>query len=308
MNYTKVTIYGKTNENEALMSALEELGISGFSVEDPADVRELMEKKHSYDWDYVDPEVLALETQEPRFSFYLEDSPEGMDLLDAALSEADYRGAGRVEISSVAEEDWRDCWKQYFKPARISRRFTVKPSWEEYIAEDPDEKIIEIDPGQAFGTGTHPTTTLCLKLLEDYLKPGESRVLDVGCGSGILSVGASLLGAKRVLGVEIDPVACAVARENAARNGVSVEIREGDLVEGVEERADVVLANLMADLVLRLADSVPRVMAEGSVFISSGILLEKEETVAEGLKAKGFVIERIEEEGDWCAIAARRKE
>ena len=180
----------------------------------------------------------------------------------------------------------------------------VKPTWEEYAPEEKD-LVIEIDPGMAFGTGTHETTSMCIKLMEKYVKPGD-MVLDVGCGSGILSVAASLLGAGNTLAVDIDPEAVKVASENVVLNGCSdrVAVMEGNLVEGIDFKAHVVAANLMADLVMMLSNHVASHLLPGGIYISSGILTEKEKIVSEAIVECGFRIIEVIHDGMWCAIAA----
>ena len=167
--------------------------------------------------------------------------------------------------------------------------------------------MIEIDPGAAFGTGKHPTTTMCIKALEKYIRTGESTVLDVGCGSGILSIAAVLLGARDVLGIDIDPLAVIVSKENAAFNKLEdrISIVEGDLTKGVDYKADIVVANLMADLVVILAKDVRRHLNPGGLYVSSGILAEKKEEVAARIRGAGFEIVEIYEEDEWVCIVAR---
>ena len=210
---------------------------------------------------------------------------------------------------TVDDEDWKDKWKENFKPSKITKRIVVKPTWEEYIAGD-GEIVLQIDPGMAFGTGTHETTSLCLRLMEKYLSdfPENKKVLDIGCGSGILSIAAALLGAGEVMAVEIDKDAVSVAEENVKLNGVlnNVSVVQGDLTKGIDFKADIIVANLMADLVMVLAESAANHMEDGGIFISSGILTEKKETVSEAIRNAGFEILEIEEDGEWCAIVARR--
>ena len=183
----------------------------------------------------------------------------------------------------------------------------VKPTWEEYTPKE-DELVIEIDPGMAFGTGTHETTSLCMKLMEKYLgeHPEEKKILDVGCGSGILSICGALLGSREILGIEIDEDAVRVARENVEENHVedAVKVMQGDLTKGVDFKADVIVANLMADLVMLLSEDARKHLTEDGIFISSGILVEKEEMVSAAIREAGFRIVEIAEDGEWCAIAA----
>ena len=209
------------------------------------------------------------------------------------------------ESKRVDDTDWKDNWKAYFKPARITERITVKPTWETYERQADNELIIEIDPGMAFGTGTHETTSCCLRLLEKYIKPGDA-VLDVGAGSGILSIAAHLLGAGEVLGVDIDPEAVRVGRENVDRNGLAdaIDIVQGDLTKGVDFCADLAVANLMADLVKLLSKDVSKHIKPGGIYISSGILAELADEVAAAIQARDF---EILFDGEWGAIAAVNK-
>ncbi|MBR4023827.1 MAG: 50S ribosomal protein L11 methyltransferase, partial [Firmicutes bacterium] len=230
-------------------------------------------------------------------------------MMDGVYGEDADFGPLTVTTSLHDDSEWKDNWKEYFKPQQVSERIIVCPTWEEYELSEEDKaagkKILRIDPGMAFGTGTHETTSLCLKAMEKYMAPGAS-VLDVGCGSGILSIAADLLGAGDVLGIEIDPVAVEVSRENLELNGCGENVRviEGDLTKGVDYKADVVVANLMADLVEMLSPDVRRHMKPGARYISSGIIDEKLEEVAQAIRDCGFEIEEIKEDGMWRAIVA----
>lgn len=323
MNYIETKIFTSTFGIEHVLNTLSEMGIDDVVIEDPDDVEELMEKKHSYDWDYVDTSVMEQVNEEPAIILYMDDSQEGKNQVQAVkeaiknlrirmntgeFGDKDSFGRMEVEDKLVKDEDWKDNWKEYFKPAKITDRIVVKPTWETYEKQSEDELIIEIDPGMAFGTGTHETTTLCIKLLEKYAEKDDA-VLDVGCGSGILSIAAALLDIKNILGVDIDPVAVEVSKENVELNGVSdvVKIQSGDLTKGIDYKADVVVANLMADLVMMLSCDVAKHLKGKGVFISSGILVEKKEKVSEAIINNGFEIVEVLEQGDWCAIAARLK-
>ncbi|WP_042162790.1 50S ribosomal protein L11 methyltransferase [Paenibacillus gorillae] len=233
---------------------------------------------------------------------------------------------GDYEISSklVDEEDWANAWKQYFKPIRVSDTLTIKPTWEQYEA-GPDEKIIELDPGMAFGTGTHPTTSLCLKTLESVIQGGE-EIIDVGTGSGILAIGAIKLGAKRVLALDLDPVAVTSAAENVRLNGLSdtIEVIESDLMgvlggkvvfEANESEArqtsvslpvDLIVANILADIILLFTDDVYAALKPGGIYIASGIFKNKETDVEQGLIGSGFEIEHKHRDEDWIAFVVRK--
>lgn len=299
------------------------MGIDQVSIDDPADMEDILNKKNEYGWDYVDDDLKKGLDREPTISIYFEDTEENREKIQQLklqvmmLKSKELEGLfgwdvdfGRLyaEDIIVDDADWKDKWKEYFKPVRITDRLVVKPTWEEYEPND-GEKVIQIDPGMAFGTGTHETTSLCLKLMEKYLgdEPQDKDVLDVGCGSGILSIAAALLGCRSVTGVEIDEDAVRVAEENVELNGIGdrVEILQGDLTEGIESKADIIVANLMADLVMTLSKSAKEHLKDGGIFISSGILLEKKGIVSDAVKEAGFEIIEIAEDGEWCAIAAR---
>lgn len=323
MKYIQITIYTTVDGIEPVTNLLLDLGIEGVIVESPSDIDELMIKKNAYDWDYIDSKVLELKNREPNVTCYLEPTEEGYFLLDKIriktmlLKGKELDGAfgwdihlGRlyVEDQLVDDEDWKDNWKEFFKTVRVTEHLIIKPSWEEYQKEREEDLIIEIDPGMAFGTGTHATTSLCLKLLEKYIKKGDD-VLDVGCGSGILSIASALLGAGRTVGIEIDPIAVEIARENVALNHLTekVDVFEGDLTKGIDFAGDIVVANLMADLVILLTGDVASHLKKDGIYISSGILIEKQPLVVKKLEECGFDVIEIMEEEDWCAIAARLK-
>lgn len=326
MKYTVWKLYTSRLGLEVCTNVLMANGISGMIFNDPEDVTDLLNKKNQYDWDYVDDSVRELAQEEPAITVYFDRTEEGRKNLETAMAcveaiktqkeDPDSAWArmdlGRLEmeISVADDEDWKDKWKEYFKPAHITDRIVVKPSWETYERQSEDELIIEIDPGMAFGTGTHPTTTLCVKLLEKYIESPRDVVLDVGCGSGILSMAAALLGVDETVGVEIDPVAVEVAKENVELNGLSDRIRvmEGDLTKGLDMKADIVVANLMADLVMMLSKDVAKHLRGKAIYISSGILIEKQAQVSQVIRSCGFEILEVLEQGEWCAIAARLKE
>ncbi len=327
MKYMQVDIDVNRQGIEPVVTALMEIGITDTVIEDPADVADLLNKKNEYDWDYVDESVLDLENEKPKVTIYLYDSDDGVKTAEESLAEvkaavkrlaeearcgdfgegADF-GSLALNVTVHDDSEWKDNWKEYFKPAKVGKTIVVKPTWEEYDPKE-GEKVIELDPGMAFGTGTHETTSLCIRLMEDYLVPGMN-VLDVGSGSGILSIAAAKLGASDVLAVDIDPVAVEISGENIELNGAAdiAKAQYGDLTKGIDYKADIVVANLMADLVMMLSGDVPAHMKEGGVYISSGILVEKEEVVSKAIVDAGFKIIEIKEDGMWCAIAAKLAE
>ena len=319
MKYIDVKIETGIGGLEPLISALMDLGITDTVVEDPRDIEDLLNKKNDYDWDYVDAEVMKLGEETPSVQIFLDADESGEEKL-CEVKEAVSRlkkqaengifgedpdfGTLEMTVQVVNDEDWKDNWKEYFKPLRAGKSIVVKPTWEDYTPH-PGDKIIEIDPGMAFGTGGHETTSLCIRLMEDYQKAGDT-VLDVGCGSGILSIAGALLGASKVVGIEIDPQAVEIARENIRLNHVEnvASAQYGDLTEGIDMKADLIVANLMADLVMMLSKDVAAHLAPGGKYISSGILVEKKELVADTIRSLGFRIVEIREDGMWCAIVA----
>ena len=212
-----------------------------------------------------------------------------------------------LTLRTVQDQDWETAWKQFFKPLRVGRRLVVKPSWEEY-APRPNDLVLELDPGMAFGTGAHPTTQLCLEALEDVVQPGE-RVLDFGTGSGILAVAAARLGAAEVVGLDIDPVAAAAADLNVTGNGLRdrVRIQGGDL-EALPADAtfDGIVANILAGVILDYAEGLAARCRPGGWLVTSGIIDHRADAVAEGLRECGFVDIETRRRGEWVVLLARR--
>ena len=322
MKYTAFEVRGTSAGLEMITAIMMNHGIDYISIDDPEDMEDILNKKNEYGWDYIDDELKENLDREPVLSVYFDENQDmsiidvlkadieklKQDVAEGAYGESFDGGSLEVTVSVSDDSQWKDKWKEFFHPSRITERLVVKPSWEEYRAE-PDDLVIEIDPGMAFGTGTHETTSLCMKLMEKYFGEfGENvKVLDVGCGSGILSIAASLLGAGEVLGVEIDKDAVQVARENVQLNKCDDNVRviEGDLTKGIDFKGDIIVANLMADLVMMLSKSAREHLEDGGIFISSGILADKEKVVSEAITDAGFTIEEVMVDGEWCAIAAR---
>jgi ribosomal protein L11 methyltransferase len=311
MDWIEVRIHTSREAEEATANFLLEMGAEGTSTADPEVLTRTWKQRYGeiVDLDPADyPEEGIWVTgyfSEARFSeeqiHRLQEKVEG--LADFGLDP----GPASIVHRTVSEESWASAWKAYYKPTKVTSRLTVKPVWEDYEPESEDEQIIQLDPGMAFGTGTHPTTVLSLRLLEKYLNTGD-RVIDVGCGSGILSAAAAKLGAGRVLALDLDPVAVENAEKNIGYNQVKdrVQVRQGDLLKGVTETANLVVANILAEIILLFTADVPRVLETGGTFLASGIISQKEAEVVDGMNRAGLkVVERIHD-GDWVALAARK--
>ncbi len=278
----------------------------GIYIEDYSDLEQgAREIAHI---DLIDEELLAKNREESVIHIYL--SPEARPDEALAFLQERLTAAGipfTLSTGSVKESDWADNWKQFFKVTEIGERLVIRPTWEEYTSDGDDRTVLSIDPGAAFGTGTHATTRICLELLEKYIKDGD-RMLDVGCGSGILSIAALLLGAKQAVGVDIDPLAVKVAGENAALNHVDdrAEYICGNLADRVEGKYNLICANIVADIVMALTPDTGHFLAEDGVFICSGIIDLRGAEVEDCLRQNGFEILEMVERENWRAYAARK--
>lgn len=209
--------------------------------------------------------------------------------------------------STVEDEDWATAWKKYYHPVKITDQITIVPTWEEYTREREDELVIELDPGMAFGTGTHPTTSMCIQALEKTVRP-KDHIVDVGTGSGVLSIAAALLGAGQVTALDLDEVAVRSARQNVEMNHVQdkVTVIHNDLLSGVKQQADIVVANILAEVIISFAEDAAKVVKENGCFITSGIIGEKKEMVTKALEKAGFTVVDSFDQDDWTALIAKR--
>ena len=300
-NWIQVRVTVKLEELDRL-TAIMSMVTNNLMIEDYSDI----DLKTCYG-DLIDEKLLNADKTHASVSAYLpaEKSPEETVAFIRERMAYD-RMEGDIQLISVNEEDWANSWKAYYKPLHIGKRMVIVPAWEKY-EKKPGEIILTMDPGMAFGTGTHETTRLVIELLEKYTKPGM-RVLDVGTGSGILAISASLLGAAKCNAYDIDPVAVRVARDNIVLNGLADKItaREGDLLEAVDEVADVVIANIIADVICMLAEPVKAHIKKNGLFICSGIARERQDEVISALNAAGYQDLDVRNQGEWGAICARR--
>lgn len=277
---------------------------NGLMIEDYSDVDKELDGVYG---DLIDESIMEADRTVAYVSIFL---PEVKSPAESVLfirnRFADLGIPVTIEQTGVSEEDWADSWKKYYKPIKTGRRLVIVPVWEKYTPA-PEELTVLMDPGMAFGTGTHETTRLCAAMLEDFVKPGSS-VLDVGCGSGILAICAAKLGAGDCFACDIDPVAIRIAKENAALNHTPVvECAVSDLLKQVpEKRYDVVVANIVADIIIRLAPDVGAYMKEDGCFIVSGIIEERADEVVSALTANGFhIVKDAHENGWYCACVQK---
>lgn len=313
MNWTEVTVKTTTEAVEAISNILLEERCGGVMIEDPKDF--LFQKKNELDWDYVEEEVFNKSNQDGvLIKTYIPEERNVLELVETIKAKIfllpSYGldiGEGAVSLSNVNESDWANEWKKYYKPTKIGKKIVVKPTWEDYEKQEGD-LIIELDPGMAFGTGTHETTSMCIRELEKYVDE-RKRVFDIGCGSGILAIAAAKLGAKEVVAGDLDEVAVKVSKENCELNNVSdkVIVKHGSLFEVVEGNADVIVANIIADIIKILANDVSKFLSKDGVFISSGIIHAKIDEVVEALEKNGFEIVEIVKLGEWSAIVSKLK-
>ena len=316
MNWTEVKIYTTTAGIDPLTGSMLDLGLQGFMIEDAQDFDEFLHDTTPH-WDYVDQAVMEkMKDCETCVTIYVADNPQGMEELMqvrqilARLKAQDPDGKyGRLELEmkDVDEEDWSNAWKKYYHPVQVGEHLVVCPSWEAYDRK-PDEVVLTLNPGMAFGTGTHDTTRLCMELLEKYITP-QDTVLDVGCGSGILAITAALLGANKIIGCHIDEVAVKVAGENAALNGVQdrIAFHQGDLTSQVEGSFQIICANIVADVIIRLSEDAGRYLAKDGIFITSGIIDTREQDVLNALEQNGFQVIERRTSGGWVALACKAK-
>lgn len=321
MNWIKVSVFTTSQGIEPVSGRLYQLGISGIEIEDEQDFKDFLENNRQY-WDYVDEELVHKMEGETKVIAYVSDDTAGRELLFSikstlaelkSLDENDEFGRLETEIDNMTEQDWANNWRQYFHPMEIGEKVMIKPEWEE-LSEPTDRIVFNIEPGMSFGTGSHYTTQLCIEALERYIKPGV-KMLDLGCGSGILSIISLLLGADMAAAVDIDPNAVDTAYQNADRNNIDksrYKVLSGNVMtdsdiqaEIAENKYEVVAANIVADVIIGLAPKAKEYMADGGVFITSGIIADRLQDVKNALLENGFKIEEINQRKDWVSIVCR---
>jgi ribosomal protein L11 methyltransferase len=309
LKWSELSIHTTQEAVEPITNILHEAGASGVVIEDPFDLFKERENVfgeiYQLNPDDYPTEGVIVKAYLPVNSFIGETVDQIKEAINnLILFEIDL-GLNEISLSEVNEEEWATAWKKYYHPVQISEKFTVVPTWEEYEIKSPDEKIIELDPGMAFGTGTHPTTVLCIRAIEKVVKPGD-EVVDVGTGSGVLSIAAAKLDAKKVFAYDLDEIAVHSATLNIKINKVLdlVEVSQSNLLSSYTGAADVIVANLLAEIVIRLSpDAITKIKPNGK-FIVSGIIQTKKIDVINQLEKDGFVIDEVMEMEDWVAIIA----
>ncbi|WP_276795074.1 50S ribosomal protein L11 methyltransferase [Ruminococcus champanellensis] len=320
MNWIETQIITASAGVDALCAMLTDLGIKGFSIADPADFQEFLQNKEGK-WDYIDQDLLGMAQGDTTVTVYLPDNAQGAEQLVAlramlaqihARDDAQLFGTLELTLKNVREEDWANNWKQYFKPFTVGERLLIKPSWE--MCENPwNRAVLEIDPASSFGTGQHHTTRLCLELLEQLMHPGD-RVLDLGCGSGILSIGALLLGASGATAVDIEENAAATATENARKNHIDPTLYRvfcGNVLEDetlcreIGDGYDLICANIVADVLIAMKQLFRQFLRPEGSLIVSGIIMERRDEVLDQLKKAGFALLEVREKEGWAAASLR---
>lgn len=312
MDYLEIAVYTTTQAGDAVAEVLMEAGANGVSIEDEADVA--LHQHADSEWDYIDADIFSNLCGEVRVVCYLARDEELRGRLEQikyrmedllALSDEGWNvGSGRIATRVVRQDDWANAWKKYYTPVKIGRNLVVVPTWEHYQPEGK-EIVIHLDPGMAFGTGTHETTAMCMQLLEKTVRPGDI-MLDVGCGTGILSLCTARLGVKRIIAIDKDPVAVRVCKENVALNGLQKKIKvvRGDLLDRPYAKVDILAVNIVADAVIDVVGQAAGVMHEHTQMICSGIIKDREKDVITALGQAGLVVEERMEMGEWVALRA----
>ena len=310
MQWIEVNVAVTHEAVEAVADMLTSIGSKGVAIEDPQLINDL---RNSGTWELCDiPEqentevvtVSAYYADDEKLEKRLAEIDEQLALIEERIGK--YR-FGNTRFRKVSEQDWANEWKQYFHVTHVGKSLVIKPSWKEYAPKE-SEHVIEIDPGMAFGTGTHHTTNMMMERLEKVITP-DSTVFDVGTGSGILAIAAAMLGAKSVKAVDIDAVAVRVAKENVADNGLSeqIEVREGDLLHGTEGKADVIIANIIADIVIMLLQDIPQKLNDDGVLLASGIIEERMPDVEAAAQAQGLYVDAVDHRGGWVVMQMKKK-
>jgi ribosomal protein L11 methyltransferase len=325
MNWIQMTIFTSENGIEVISNVLIINDIEQFTVESPNDFKEFL-KSNTPNWDYVDEKLMSKLTDEPCIKVCVPNNLQGIEQTKiirneierlkhlASIGELSDLGRLEIDYQDLFEEDWADNWKQYFKPFKLGDRVVIKPHWEEYDA-DENDVILEIDPGMAFGTGTHQSTQMCVEALQNYIKSGD-KVIDLGCGSGILSICALLLGAKIAVATDIDENAVRITIENAKMNNIYEDritaiwgnaLADEKIYNKIKDVYDLVLANIVADVIIPYCPMVHEMLKPKGIFITSGIINHRTDDVKNAILNNGFVILEHRVKDDWSAFVCQKQ-
>ena len=305
MRYIEVIVDTPSRDIDRRCEEMTAMGVGGFVIENEEDFKDFLEHNHAY-WDYVDEDLAQKYTGVSRIKCYLTDDEEGQSMLRQIRD-----AYGKIHISYVQDSDWENNWREYYKPIEVGEKLVVVPEWE--AIPENGRVPLRLDPGLIFGTGSHATTRLCLAAMEQFVK-ADTRVLDLGCGSGILGIGALVLGAKSCLGCDIDPKAPDVVRSNAALNGIGPErltACAGDILSDASLRRrfgsgyDLVLSNIVSDVIIPLSRYVRAFLAPGGIWISSGIIEGRQDEVRAAIEQAGFTVLEHRQEEEWHAFVAK---
>lgn len=311
LKWSELCIHTTNEAIEPISNILHEAGASGVVIEDSEDLDKdrPTDFGEMYELDPIDfPEQgVLLKAYLPMNSFLGETVDQIKQAINNLLLYDIDLGTNQITLSEVNEEEWATAWKKYYKPVKISEKITITPTWEDYQPVSSDELIIELDPGMAFGTGTHPTTVLSMQALERYLKPNDT-VIDVGTGSGVLSIASALLGAQHVSAYDLDEVAVNSARINTKLNKVhdKIQVKQNNLLDHIDEKPDLIVANILAEIILRFEKDAYQLLKPEGIFITSGIIQAKKEQVRQALIDAGFRIIEINQMEDWISIIAQK--
>lgn len=319
MDWIKVTIFTSKQGIESVCDVLYDMGITGTQIEDESDFTEFLEENTQF-WDYVDDDLMNEKKGETRVIIYLEDNESLSDTVSgikSALLSLDNTdgilGRLETELESLKSEDWENNWKKYFKPTEIGNKILIMPEWYEDKIQT-DRTVFTVNPGMTFGSGTHHSTKLCIEHLENHISGGE-KVLDIGCGSGILSIISLLLGADSALALDVDENCIHTAYENLHMNGLERDrytVLAGNILSDdalkekiAEEKYDVVLANIVADVIIALSEFADMFLKEDGVFIVSGIIEDRKADVLDAIEKSKFTVSDIKEKGGWVSIVCK---
>lgn len=309
MNWIEVQIKTTDELEEVVSDILYDVGATGLAIEDPRDISELVQTEIA--WDFIDPSLIDLKINQVIIKAYFAEDDDVDNIIQNIKNSIKRHPMLKEEenkliINSIDDNDWAESWKKFYKPIKIGKNILIKPTWED-VDVDENTLLIELDPGMAFGTGTHETTIMCAEALEKYVNSGD-LVHDIGCGSGILAVIAAKLGAKKVIGVDLDPICTQVSIENIKINKVEdiVEIRRGNLFEIIKGDANVIVSNIIAEVIEEMTIDLKSYMKDGGIFIASGIIIDKIPQVKNALLENNFTILDIIKRNEWaCIISAK---